>query len=107
MGITVKADSYNIAIRTNDNYRLSVELGYDIQDATPRFSIKKPVEHRITDLSEYITKVGNTGFVINVPASVLSLLTNTVYQYDCVLDFGNGSKVFLFGGNATVTKGLS
>lgn len=107
MGTTVKADGYNISIRTNDNYVLSVELGYNISSAIPKMSMKRPSDNKMVELSEHIHKNGDTGFVINIPASVLSTLSNGVYQYDCVLDLGNGSKTFLFGGTAAVTKGLA
>lgn len=107
METTVKADKYNIIVRTNDNYILNVGLGYDLGTAIPRMSMKRLNEQRILDLSDYLYKNGNNGFMINIPASVLNTLIAGVYNYDCVLDLGGGSKTFLFGGVATVIKGLT
>lgn len=107
MAVTVKADNYNISMRTNDNYILSVDLGYDITNYTPTMNIKRSTESKVTDLSAYLTKSGSTGFIINIPASILSTLNQGTYSYDCVLDIGGGSKSFLFGGTATIIKGLS
>lgn len=108
MANTVKADNYNISMRTNDNYILTVELAYDISTAIPTMNLKKAGQNKKIEMTAYITKnQNNTGFVINIPSFEIATMNIGTYAYDCVLDFGSGSKIFLFGGSVTITAGIS
>lgn len=108
MATTIKASNYNISMRTNDNYILSVELGYDITNAIPILNMKKNNQSTIIGMSEFITKNdANTGFIINIIASKIAEIDAGSFVYDCILDLASGSKIFLFGGTGVVTRGLS
>lgn len=106
--MTYKEDEYDIEAKTNDNFRLSVSTEYDISSASPKFKIQKSTDE-VIDLSSHITKTDINTFLIDVNASVLEDIGELKgkRKYDCVLDFGNGSKEFLFGGCITITNGVS
>jgi hypothetical protein len=106
--MTYKENNYNIELKTNDDFRTSVTIDYDISTSTPLFKIKKN-NTDVIDFSEYITIEDDNTFVINVPASVLEDIgeIKNGKQYDCTLDLGNGSKEFLFGGLLTIVNGIS
>lgn len=106
--MTYKENNYNIELKTNDDFRTSVTLDIDISSSTPLFKIKMSDTSTI-DLSEYITIEDENSFAINVPAGVIAEIgvIKTGKQYDCVLDLGNGSKEFLFGGILTIVNGVS
>lgn len=99
------ADKYNINMRTNDDFMLTVNVGYDITAAVPRFVVKSS---ELIDWSEFIS-VSETPeeFVIYVKASLVESLGIGSYEYDCVIDFGQGSKVFVIGGKITVARGMA
>ena len=101
-----KEDEYNIQARTNDNFKLEVATGMNISSFTPKFKVKKDTGD-IFDLSSYITLVGTTDFKIDISASEIADIGETIARYDCVLDVGEGNKEFLFGGYITITSGVS
>lgn len=105
---SVRNDKNNVTVRGNDDYTLTVNCPYDISLNTPKFIIKKGTS--IVDWSSFITKIDNVSFKIDVAASNITMLAGVqdivVCTYDCFMDFGAGSKDFLFGGKMTVIKGL-
>ena len=99
------ADKYNISMRTNDDFMLSVNVGYDIMGASPKFVVKSSV---FVDWSGFISLSGTPQeFIIYVKASEVQKLGIGIYPYDCVVDFGQGSKVFVLGGKITVVEGIA
>lgn len=101
----MEANKYNISMRTNDDFMLTVNVGYDISAAVPKFVVKSST---LVDWSEFITLSETTQeFIIYVKASEVDKLGGGMYPYDCVIDFGQGSKTFVFGGTITVVRGIS
>jgi len=104
--MTYKEDEYNIQARTNDNFRLSVNVGMDITDYTPIMKLKVS-DTQIIDFSSYIDKTDSENISIDISASALAAIGDIKARYDCVLDIGSGNKEFLFGGFMTITSGVS
>ena len=100
------ADNYNVFIRTNDDFNITVTVPYDITLLTPKFNIKKS-DGSIIDWSGYVLKTGLTTFIVDVKADVVNTVGVLMATYDCIIDMGLGSKDFLFGGNIEIVKGVS
>lgn len=101
----MESTDYNISMRTNNDFMLNVNVGYDITNATPKLVVKSS---RLIDWSEFISTSG-TGqeFIIYIKASDIKNLGAGIYSYDCVVDFGSGSKLFVLGGKITVVEGIA
>ena len=99
------ANKYNISMRTNDDFMLNVNVGYDISSAVPKFVVRGST---LVDWSGFITLSETPQeFIIYVKASEVDKLGQGTHQYDCVIDFGQGSKAFVLGGSITVARGIS
>jgi hypothetical protein len=104
--MTYQAENYNIQLRTNDDFTMNVSVDYDITALALKFKIKRS-ELDIIDWSAYIVKTGAMTFTISVKADIINAIGILIAPYDCIVDFGTGSKDFLFGGNISIAKGVS
>jgi hypothetical protein len=104
--MTYKEDEYNIQARTNDNFKLEVATGMNITSFVPKFKVKKDTGE-LYDLSSYITITNATDFKIDVNATELAIIGETIARYDCILELSEGNKEFLFGGYITITSGVA
>jgi len=102
----MEVDKYNLKMRTNDDFMLTVNVGYSIAEATPKLIVVS--NPKLVDWSSFISVVNATTgeFIIHVKASGIEELGAGQYLYECIMDFGGGSKAFLFGGSLKVSKGL-
>ncbi len=97
--------SFSLLLRTNDNFEINVDVGYNITAFTPQFVIRKNnVEN---DLSQYIVKISANTFTLSIHANIVEAIGEMMGVYDCIIDMGNGSKDFLFGGSITIIKGIA
>lgn len=95
-----------IIARTNDDFAMQIDAGFDITGMTPKFAIQGT--SGVIDLSSYCTIVSATAFIISIDADIVKATIGALKApYDVIIDQGAGSKEFLFGGQITVTDGVA
>lgn len=104
--MTYNNSNMPILARINDDFSMQVDAGFDITGMTPKFAIQAPSGD--IDLSAYCVNASSTSFIIFIKASIVASTIGVLKApYDVVIDQGDGSKEFLFGGQITVADGVA
>ena len=104
--------------RTNDDLSIDVALPYPIGNSIPKFKLKTLSGIEL-DYSNSIHIDAESSFKIIVKADDVIILVNellggnesegfreTQCDYNVYIDYGDGSKDFLFGGILTIQEGI-
>jgi len=105
--MSFKNTNVPLKARVNDDFSLHIDVGFSINGAIPKFSIKSKTGE-IIDLWEYCTVVSDTAFIIGIDADLVKSLIGVITApYDILIDKGNGKKEVLFSGVITVSDGVT
>lgn len=95
------SDMVNLKSRTNDNFELSVNVGYEIGARTVKMMIDTH------DVSEFCAVSGDTTISIDIPAAIIKSIGAGIFAYDCILQIDSDNSDFLFGGKFVIGQGVS
>jgi len=104
--------------RTNDDFSIDVALPYPIGNSIPIFKLKTLSGIEL-DYSNSIYIDGESSFKIIIKADNVIILVNELFggnqnegfkeiqcDYNVYMNYGDGSKDFLFGGILTIQEGI-